>query len=66
MAVRRVRWRLPVLVLAFAQNTLHAFNHLLDVGEANVDWLGPVNLVSLVLASVLLAWMVNAEREPAR
>ena len=52
-----------MLALAFAQNTLHAFNHLLDVGEADPGWLGPVNLASLVLASLLLAWMLNAERE---
>jgi hypothetical protein len=66
VAVRRASWRLPVLVLAFVQNTLHAFNHLLDVGEADPEWLGPVNLGSLVLVSVLLAWMVNAQRAPAR
>ncbi|MEA2331702.1 MAG: hypothetical protein QOH58_1840 [Thermoleophilaceae bacterium] len=64
VAVRRVSWRLPVLVLAFVQNTLHAFNHLIDVGEADPEWLGPANLASLVLVSLLLAWMVNAEREP--
>jgi hypothetical protein len=62
LAVRRVGWRLPVLVLAFIQNTLHAFNHLLDVGEADPGWLGPANLVSLVLVSVLLGWMINAGR----
>jgi hypothetical protein len=66
VSVRRVDWRLPVLALAFLQSTLHAFNHLLDVGEADPDWLGPANLVSLVLVSALLAWMVNAERAPAR
>lgn len=66
LSVQRVGWRLPVLVLAFAQNTLHAVNHVIDVGEADPDWLGPANLVSLVLASVLLAWMLNAEREAAR
>ena len=63
VAVRRVGWRLPVLALAFLQNTLHAVNHLIDVGEADPEWLGPANLGSLVLVSLLLAWMVNAERE---
>jgi hypothetical protein len=66
VSVRRVDWRLPVLVLAFAQNALHAFNHLLDVGHADPKWVGPANLVSLVLVSVLLAWMVNDERAAAR
>lgn len=66
VAVRRVDWRIPVLVLALAQNTLHAFNHLIDVNHAHPKWLGPTNLISLVLTSVLLAWMLNAQRQQAR
>ena len=66
VAVRRVDWRIPVLVLALPQNTLHAFNHLIDVNHAHPKWLGPTNLISLVLTSVLLAWMLNAQRQPAR
>jgi hypothetical protein len=66
VAVRRADWRLPVLAVAFVQSALHAFNHLLDVREADPEWLGPFNLVLLVLVTVLLAWMLNAEREPAR
>jgi hypothetical protein len=62
VSVRRASWRLPVLVLAFAQYALHSLNHLLDVGEADPSWLGPANLVSLVLATALLAWMLQAER----
>ena len=52
----------PVLVLAFAQYARHSFNHLLDVGEAHTSWLGPANLVSLLLTTALLAWMAQAER----
>ena len=66
VAVRHVAWRLPVLALAFLQSTLHAINHLIDVGEADPEWLGPVNLGSLAVVSLLLAWMANAAREPAR
>jgi hypothetical protein len=62
VAVRRVSWRLPVLALAFAQYALHSLNHLVDVGEADPSWLGPANLASLVLATALLAWMLQAER----
>ena len=65
VAVKRPGWRLPVLALAFLQNTLHAVNHVIDVGEADPEWLGPANLASLVVVSLLLAWMVNAERERA-
>jgi hypothetical protein len=66
VAIRRVEWRLPVLVIAFVQNALHAVNYLIDVGEADPEWLGPVNFVLLVLVSILLAWMIQREREPAR
>jgi hypothetical protein len=66
VAVRHVRWRVPVLALAFIQNALHSFNHLIDVNHAHPKWLGPANLISLVLTTLLLAWMLNAEREPAR
>jgi hypothetical protein len=66
VAVRHAAWRLPVLVLAFVQYALHSVNHLIDVGEADPEWLGPANLVSLVLTCVLLGLMVRAEREVAR
>jgi hypothetical protein len=65
VAVRRVRWRVPVLALAFAQYALHSLNHLIDVNHAHPKWLGPANLISLVLTTLLLAWMLNAQREPA-
>jgi hypothetical protein len=66
VAVRRVGWRVPVLALAFIQYALHSFNHLIDVNHAHPKWLGPANLISLVLTTLLLAWMLNAQREPAR
>jgi hypothetical protein len=66
VAVRRVGWRVPVLAVAFLQYGLHSLNHLIDIGDADPDWLGPVNFASLVLTTVLLAWMLNTEREPAR
>jgi hypothetical protein len=65
VAVRRSEWRGPVLVLALLQNTLHAFNHLLDVAEADPPWLGPVTLVSLVLLSGLVAVMLSETGRPA-
>jgi hypothetical protein len=55
----------PVLAVALIQNTLHVVNHAIDVGNADPDWLGPANLVSLTLTSVLLAWMLHWAREPA-
>jgi hypothetical protein len=63
LSLRRVSWRVPVLALAFIQYALHSVNHLIDVGDAHPEWLGPANLVSLTLTAVLLAWMLNVERE---
>jgi UPF0716 family protein affecting phage T7 exclusion len=67
VAVRHTGWRVPVLALAFIQYALHSINHLIDVGEADPGWLGPANLVSLLLATLLLGWMLRTETEaPAR
>jgi hypothetical protein len=66
VAVRHAAWRLPVLALAFVQYALHSVNHLIDVGEADPEWLGPANLASLVLTCVLLGLMLRAEQEMAR
>jgi uncharacterized membrane protein len=65
VAVRDARWRVPVLAVALIQNTLHVVNHAIDVGNAEPEWLGPANLVSLALTSLLLAWMLKVAREPA-
>ena len=63
VSVRRAGWRLPVLAMAFLQYALHSANHLIDVGETDPGWLGPANLVSIVLATVLLGWMLRTEAE---
>jgi hypothetical protein len=65
VAVRQFSWRGPVLAFAFAQYALHSLNHLIDVSDADPSWLGPFNLVSLMLATVLLAWMLQSERREA-
>jgi len=66
VAVRRASWRVPVLALAFAQYALHSVNHLIDIDHAHPKWLGPANFVSLVLTTVLLAWMLRANRSARR
>jgi hypothetical protein len=63
VAVRRAGWRVPVLAVAFIQYALHSVNHLIDVGEADPGWLGPANLVSIVLATLLLGWMLRTETQ---
>ena len=66
VALRRESWRVPVLSLAFIQYALHSLNHLIDVGEAHPSWLGPANLVSLVLTTLLLGWMLRVSPREAR
>ena len=61
-AARRPAWRVPVLVFALVQYALHSLNHLIDVGEADPEWLGPGNLISLALTGALLAWMLSLAR----
>ena len=63
VAARRASWRVPVLVLALVQYALHSLNHLIDVGESDPGWLGPANLASLVLTTLLLGAMLRAQRE---
>jgi hypothetical protein len=63
VAVWRAGWRVPVLTVAFLQYALHSVNHLIDVGEADPGWLGPANLVSIVLATLLLGWMLRTEAQ---
>lgn len=65
-SVSRERWRVPVLTLALIQYALHSVNHLIDIGGAEPEWLGPANFVSLVITTVLLGWMVTRERAVAR
>jgi hypothetical protein len=62
VALRREAWRIPVLALAFIQYALHSLNHLVDVDEADPAWLGPANLASLLLTTLLLAWMLRSRQ----
>ena len=66
IAVRRASWRVPVLALALIQYALHSLNHLIDIGESDPSWLGPANFASLVLTTVLLAWMLRQRERVAR
>jgi hypothetical protein len=67
VAAQRASWRLPVLGFAFLQYALHSLNHLIDVDEADPRWLGPANLIALVLTTALLGWLVMvAARGEAR
>lgn len=66
-AVWIVSWRVPLIAFALLQYALHSVNHLIDVGEADPEWLGPANFVAIALTTALLAWMLaTARREEAR
>lgn len=67
LAVRRPAWRVPVLALALVHFGLHALNHAVDVGGADPGWLGPANLVLLLVGTGLLAVvLVHARRRETR
>jgi hypothetical protein len=52
------------------QFTLHALNHLVDVGDADPSWVGPFDLVSLgalaLLVGVLYRSAARADAEAGR
>ena len=62
VAARRPAWRVPVLAVLVLQGALHSINHLIDIGNADPGWLGPFNFISLLAATVLLAWMLTVAR----
>ena len=64
LAVRRPAWQLPLLALAVLQYALHVVNHLVDIGDPEPAWKGPVTAVALALIGGLLAWMGRRASEP--
>ena len=64
IAAFRPRWRPAAIAGALFQYALHSVNHLVDIGEAEPERLGPVNFILLALGAALLGWMfVAATRE---
>jgi hypothetical protein len=59
VAIQRPSWRLPVLAFAALQYLLHSINHLIDIGDADPEWLGPANFIALVLTFALLVWALQ-------
>jgi presenilin-like A22 family membrane protease len=55
IAVRLERWRVPVLVILAVQFTLHAVNHLVDIGTAHPVSAGPVDFALITLGALLAA-----------
>jgi hypothetical protein len=63
IAAFRPRWRVAAIAGALFQLVMHTANHLVDIGEAEPERLGPINFVLLALGAALLGWMfVTATR----
>ena len=60
IAAFRPSWRPAAIAGALFQLALHAINHLVDIGEARPESLGPVNFVLLAVGAILLAGMFKA------
>jgi hypothetical protein len=58
VAVARHSWRLPLLALLLIQFALHTINHLVDIDEAEPDWIGVADFVALAVVTVLIAALV--------
>lgn len=54
VAVNRPAWRRPVLLVALVQYGLHLINHIVDAGDADPAWAGPVDIVILIGALGML------------
>lgn len=58
LAVRRPRWWVPALTVASLQFGLHAISHLVDLGDADPEWVGAAELIGLLLATAALVWLL--------
>jgi hypothetical protein len=66
IAARRPAWRVPVLWLAVLQYAFHVVNHVVDVGDAEPSWVGPLDVGLLVLAAAAFALLLAAASERRR
>lgn len=59
VAARRPSWRLPVCVVAAVWYAVHAFNHLLDVGQASSNARGWSDTILIGLGAAALAYLAK-------
>jgi hypothetical protein len=65
-AARRPSWRIPALVFGVLHWGLHAVSHVLDIGDADPEWLGPFDFIAITIGTALLAWLLWRALEDAR
>jgi hypothetical protein len=56
IAYRWPAWRLGVVGYALFQYTFHAINHLVDIGDADPERMGPIDFAAITLTAVVLGW----------
>jgi uncharacterized protein involved in cysteine biosynthesis len=54
VAVSRPSWRFPVLLVSAVWYLAHSVNHLVDIGESDPDWAGPVDFVLILVTGLTL------------
>lgn len=62
----RPSWRVPILAFAVLEYTIHALNHLIDVGDAATDARGWFAVFSLTALTVVLAGLLAAAARGVR
>lgn len=67
VAANRPSWRVPVLAIAAVHYALHAVNHLVDIGESDPGWVGPVDFVALAVgaAALVALWRYATDNKEA-
>jgi hypothetical protein len=66
VAWKRTGWRIPVLFVAVLQYAFHVVNHLVDVGDAEPGWVGPVDVIALALGTAAFALLLAASVQRRR
>ncbi len=65
VAAFRPGWRVPALAFGALHWALHAVSHLLDIGDADPEWLGPFDFIAITIGTALLGgllWWAVAPR----
>jgi hypothetical protein len=59
IAYRVPSWRIGVVGYALFQYAFHAVNHLVDIGEADPERMGPIDFAAIGLTALLLGWLLR-------
>lgn len=59
LSIRRASWRVPLLAVSTIQFALHSINHLFAITEAHPRWIGWLDFLSLLGATIQLARLLQ-------